>query len=70
MYVFIHVTFCMQLKFHLISGFAFLLFSSLGLNSPCLFKFDGDKRVLQQLVSMYNQGKGSSLYDQVWSLVV
>ncbi|XP_022943233.1 uncharacterized Rho GTPase-activating protein At5g61530-like [Cucurbita moschata] len=28
---------------------------SSGLNSPWLFKSDGDKRVLQQLVSMYNQ---------------
>ncbi|XP_022922739.1 uncharacterized Rho GTPase-activating protein At5g61530 isoform X1 [Cucurbita moschata] len=26
-----------------------------GLNSPCLFKSDGDERVLQRLVSMYNQ---------------
>lgn len=32
-----------------------------GLNSPCLFKSDGDKKVLQQLVSMYNQDPNASL---------
>ena len=53
----------MQLNLFLTSAFAYPLFSYLGLNSPWLFKSDGDKKVLQQLVSMYNQGKGSSLYD-------
>lgn len=28
----------------------------LGLNSPELFKAEGDKKVIHQLVSLYNQG--------------
>ncbi|XP_022985483.1 uncharacterized Rho GTPase-activating protein At5g61530 [Cucurbita maxima] len=32
-----------------------------GLNSPCLFKSDGDERVLQRLVSMYNQDPNAPL---------
>ncbi|KAL0547241.1 hypothetical protein IC582_017170 [Cucumis melo] len=32
-----------------------------GLNSPWLFKSDGDKKVLQQLVSMYNQDPNAAL---------
>lgn len=38
-----------------------MLFSHLGLNSPELFKSDGDKKVIQQLVSSYNQGKHSNV---------
>lgn len=60
MRLYMHVIFCMLWKFDFI---CLCLFSFVGLNSPCLFKSDGDKKVLQQLVSMYNQGKGSSLYD-------
>ncbi|KAF4362698.1 uncharacterized Rho GTPase-activating protein At5g61530 [Cannabis sativa] len=34
-----------------------------GLNTPNLFKIEGDKKVIQQLVSLYNQDSGASLPD-------
>ncbi|XP_042987142.1 uncharacterized Rho GTPase-activating protein At5g61530 isoform X3 [Carya illinoinensis] len=36
-----------------------------GLNSPDLFKSEGDKKVIQQMVSMYNQDSNASLPEVV-----
>ncbi|KAL5569857.1 hypothetical protein UlMin_026432 [Ulmus minor] len=36
-----------------------------GLNTPQLFKSEGDKKVIQQLVSLYNQDSNASLPDSV-----
>ncbi|KAF3433179.1 hypothetical protein FNV43_RR24281 [Rhamnella rubrinervis] len=36
-----------------------------GLNTPNLFKSEGDKKVIQQLVSMYNQDSNASLPESI-----
>lgn len=44
--------------FLLIKSADYLVLS--GLNSPDLFKSEGNKKAIQQLVSLYNQGKGTN----------
>lgn len=41
-----------------------------GLSNECLFKSEGDRKVLQQLVSLYNEDSGASLPDGVSPLDV
>ncbi|KAM5557029.1 hypothetical protein ABKV19_024426 [Rosa sericea] len=41
-----------------------------GLNTPYLFKGEGDKKVIQQLISMYNQDSNASIPEGVSSIDV